>query len=203
MNEEQLIVLIYILVVARLVTHHVPGVLASAPLRRSVNEYLDSFIVAGGAALLLITFVVRSFFIPSASMLPTLKVHDYILVNKFIYEFCHPMRGDILVFYPPHLPEDSDKKDFIKRVIAIEGDEITVRDGVVLLNGAALEEPYIAAPPVNDFGPHRVPPGHIFMMGDNRNNSDDSRSWGDLPLENVVGKAFLVFWPPQRIRLIP
>lgn len=202
MNEEQLVILIYILVVARLVLHHFPRALAAAPLRRSVNEYLDSFIVAGAAALLLITFVVRSFFIPSESMLPTLQVHDYILVNKFVYRFSHPMRGDILVFHPPHL-HDPEKKDFIKRVVALEGDEVAVRDGKVYLNGAALDEPYIAAPPLSDYGPKRIPAGHIFMMGDNRNNSDDSRNWGPLPLENVVGKAFLIFWPPPRIRLIP
>lgn len=201
-NEEQLIVLIYILVVARLVLHHIPRVLNSVPLRRSVNEYLDSFIVAGAAALLLITFVVRSFYIPSESMVPTLLVNDYILVNKFVYRFCHPMRGDILVFHPPHI-HDPDKKDFIKRCIAIEGDEIAVREGKVILNGQPIDEPYIAAPPMMDYGPKVVPPGHIFMMGDNRNNSDDSRNWGPLPLDNVVGKAFIIFWPLNRVRLIP
>jgi signal peptidase I len=201
LNEEQLIVLLYGLVALRLAMHLFPRIPSSPVLRRTMNEYLDSFIVAGGAALLLITFLIRSFFIPSESMLPTLQVHDYILVDKLIYHFAHPMRGDVLVFHPPHL-DDPEKKDFIKRVVAIEGDEIAVQDGQVFLNGTLLDEPYIAEPPISDFGPLRVPKGYIFMMGDNRNNSDDSRGWGPLPLENVVGKAFLIFWPLQRIQLL-
>jgi len=201
LNEDQLIVLIYILVAVRLVVHLLPRVLPGSGWRRALNEYLDSFIVAGGAALLLITFLVRSFFIPSESMLPTLKVHDYILVNKLVYHFAHPMRGEIVVFHPPHL-DDPEKKDFIKRVVAIEGDEIAIRDGQLYLNQLPVEEPFIAEPPLSDFGPLRVPSGHIFMMGDNRNNSDDSRSWGPLPLKNVVGKAFVIFWPPNRIQPI-
>lgn len=201
MSEQQLLTLIYLLVGSRLWIHHLPQTLPEG-WRRSVKEYLDSFIVAGSAALLLITFVMRSFFIPSESMLPSLRVHDYILVNKFIYQLAQPGRGDILVFNPPHL-EGSEKKDFIKRVVAVGGDELMVRDGQLILNGQVVDEPFIEAPPIGDFGPHRVPAGHLFMMGDNRNNSDDSRGWGDLPLDHVVGKAFLIFWPPQRIRWIP
>lgn len=201
MNEDQLIVLIYILVALRLLVHLFPRLAPGPGARRTVSEYLDSFIVAGGAALLLITFLVRSFFIPSESMLPTLKVHDYILVNKLVYHFAHPMRGDVVVFHPPHL-DDPEKKDFIKRVVAIEGDEIVIRSGRLYLNGASVDEPFIAAPPISDFGPLRIPAGHIFMMGDNRNNSDDSRNWGPLPLRNVVGKAFVIFWPLNRIRPI-
>ncbi|HXE73873.1 MAG TPA: signal peptidase I [Candidatus Nitrosotenuis sp.] len=200
MNEIQLITMIYILVAGRLLVHLFPAV--AGRLRRTLNEYLDSFIVAGSAALLLITFVVRSFYIPSESMVPTLLVHDYILVNKFICRFCQPDRGDILVFKPPPGVADSDDKDFIKRVVGIEDDVLEIKDGVLYRNGEKVDEPYVHEQMFGDMPAYRVPRGHVFMMGDNRNNSDDSRRWGPLPLDRVVGKAFIIFWPPQRIRLL-
>jgi len=165
-------------------------------------EYLDSFIVAGVTALFLISFVVQSFYIPSGSMEPTLQIRDYILVNKFIFRFREPRRGDIVVFHPP--PRASaDNKDFIKRVIAVEGDTLAIRDGVVYLNRKPLHEPYLYDRPSNDFGPATVPAGHLFMMGDHRNNSDDSRSWGFLPRRNVVGKAEFIFFPVNRAQILP
>ena len=161
------------------------------------REYLDSFLVAGMAAIVLITFVVRSFYIPSESMVPTLLVNDYILVNRFVYNFASPSRGEIIVFHPPHLP-DQEGTDFIKRVVAVENDVIEIANGVLYLNGLPQKEPYIKEAMLADFPPYRIPPGHVFVMGDNRNNSDDSRYWGPLPLKNVVGKAVLIFWPLQR-----
>lgn len=173
-----------------------------SPLWRSLcKEYLDSFIIAGICAIFLITFVVRSFYIPSESMVPTLLVNDYILVNRFAYNFAKPSRGEIIVFHPPHV-KDPDETDFIKRVVAVENDIIEIAGGTLYLNGMPQFEPFIKERIASDFPPFRVPPGHVFVMGDNRNNSDDSRFWGPLPLENVVGKAFVIFWPFQRCRQI-
>lgn len=200
MKESYLIAILYILAIIRLLVCIAPKIVP-ASWRKTVREYLDSFIVAGMVAIVLITFLVRSFYIPSESMVPTLLVNDYILVNKFAYKFAEPMRGDIIVFHPPHI-KNPRSTDFIKRCVAVENDVIVIRDGQFYLNGIAVEEPFINQPPIEDFGPYRVPPGHIFMMGDNRNNSDDSRNWGPLPLQNVVGKAFVIFWPMKRACLL-
>jgi len=161
---------------------------------RGLNETLDSIIIAGITALFLINFVVQTFYIPSGSMEPTLKIKDFILVNKFIYRFHPPQRKDIIVFHPPPAA-NANGKDYIKRVIAIGGDTIEVKDGKVYLNGKILNEPYIAEPPWREFESFKVPENSLFVMGDNRNNSEDSRFWGVVPLENVIGKAFVVLWP--------
>ncbi len=201
MKEKTLIFILYILVLVRLIVCFWPRRQEWTRLRKACQEYLDSFIIAGVVAILLITFIVRSFYIPSESMVPTLLVNDYILVNKFVYHFTTPSRGEIIVFHPPHVESPSDT-DFIKRVIAVENDVVEINNGILYLNGIAIPEPFINERPVNDFGPFRIPRGHIFMMGDNRNNSDDSRFWGPLPLKNVVGKAEVIFWPPSRIRVL-
>lgn len=202
MNEDHLLLILYLLVALRLIVCFFPKIIPSTKYLRACREYLDSFVLAGVVAILLITYIVRSFYIPSESMVPTLLVNDYILVNKFAYTFASPMRGDIVVFRPPHIktPEGT---NFIKRCVAVENDLIAVKSGYVYLNGLRLEEPFINDKPLGDFGPYRIPPGHIFMMGDNRNNSEDSRSWGPLPLKNVVGRAFIVFWPFNRVKLLP
>jgi signal peptidase I len=210
-----------------------------------VREYLDAFIVAGLVALLLITFVVRTFYIPSESMVPTLQQRDVLLVNEFAYRFSSPHRGDIVVFKPPVKSSDN----FIKRVIAVPGDTLRISGGKVYVNGKALSEPYIAQPPqydlqvkdydiyVNDgYGwaplsrtsanvpprslwqsPDRVPKGFYFVMGDNRNDSDDSHVWGFAQLKGrfaagplaketttaqFTGRAFLLLWPFNRLRIL-
>jgi len=125
------------------------------------------------------------------SMRPTLENGEYVLVNKMSYRSKLPEYGDIVVF---HFPVDPDQ-DFIKRVIALPGDKIDIRDGQVLLNGEVLNEPYIASAP-QYVGTWLVPDDQIFVLGDNRNNSSDSHSWGVVPTENVIGKAILTYWPP-------
>ena len=201
MKESLLIIILYALLILRVFCALWSKKWGLEKLRNTCREYLDSFLVAGMIAIALITFVVRSFYIPSESMVPTLLVNDYLLVNKFVYHFTTPSRGEILVFIPPHM--DTGKEvNFIKRVVAVENDVLEVRSGVLYLNGLPMQEPFIKEPPVEDFGPYRVPPGHVFMMGDNRNNSDDSRYWGPLPLQNVVGKAEVIFWPLSRVRVI-
>ena len=131
------------------------------------------------------------------SMNPTLQDGEYILVNRLAYKIGNPVRGDIVVFSFPMDP----KQDLIKRVIGLPGESISVQDGKVMINGIPLEEPYIAAPPIYN-GTWEVPEGQLFVLGDNRNESKDSHEWGLLPLENVVGRAVLIYWPPPEWQLI-
>lgn len=142
-------------------------------------------------------FVVEAFWIPSASMVPTLKYGDRVLVNKFIYRFTEPQRGDIIVFKSV----EGDGQDLIKRVVGVPGDEIAVRGGTLFVNGEPQKEPYVNKkyPDKSFYAPTTVPKDHVFAMGDNRANSQDSRVFGPVPEKNIEGEAFLRFWPPDRI----
>lgn len=131
------------------------------------------------------------------SMIPTLQNGEYILVNKLAYKTGQPNRGDIIVF---RLPGD-ETQDLIKRVIGLPGDTVHISDGTVTINGAKLQEPYIAQNPLY-FGEWTVPEGFLFVLGDNRNDSRDSHQWGLLPLENVIGKSVLIYWPPPEWKII-
>ncbi|WP_027339983.1 signal peptidase I [Halonatronum saccharophilum] len=163
-----------------------------------IREYLESLIISIILAFLIITFVVQAFFIPSGSMRPLLEPGDRILVNKFIYRFTEPKRQEIIVFKYPVDP----RRNFIKRLIGMPGDEVEIINGVVHINGEVLEEDYLLERNYADFPAKVVPEGHYFMLGDNRNNSEDSRYWGFVPEEKVVGRAFVIFWPLNRISLI-
>ncbi len=204
-----------------------------------IREYLDAFIVAGLVALFLITFVVRTFYIPSGSMEPTLQIHDVLLVNEFEYRISKPHDLDIVVF-PPPIPTTN---DFIKRLIGSPGEKLRVHQGVVYRNDKPLVEPYIAQRPdyemeIKNYGvyvdgqaldpteanipprdkwqaPDRIPEGCYWMMGDNRNNSEDSHVWGFAQTGGTffagpekghkagfTGHAFLLFWPFNRIRIL-
>ncbi|MGH2806206.1 MAG: signal peptidase I [Actinomycetota bacterium] len=181
-------------------------------------------VIAFAVALLIKTFLLQAFFIPSASMEPTLVEGDRVLVEKVGYRFADPDRGDVVVFEknfgPPPLEEEEEdpslwqdivdgirslfgfptggSQDFIKRVIAVEGDTIEGRDGRVYVNGEAVVEPYLPeGVEISPFGPAEIPPDMIFVMGDNRNNSDDSRSFGPIEEDTVVGRAFVLIWPPS------
>jgi len=165
---------------------------------RRLAEYgvilLVAFVVVFG---FLRPFVVKSFWIPSESMVPTLEVGDRIFVNRFIYRFFEPERGDIVVF--DSLETDD---ELIKRVVAVPGDRVRVRNGILRVNGDFPDEPYavpVVFPDGSFFGPTRVPEGEVFVMGDNRPNSHDSRFFGPVPTENIQGEAFFRFWPPSRI----
>lgn len=136
--------------------------------------------------------------IESISMQPTLYAGDFVIVNKVAYELGEPGRGDIIVFrYPP----DPDREPYIKRVIGLPGDVLRVDGGKVYVNGAPLMEEYIMAAPSYQ-GSWTVPDGSLFVLGDNRNSSSDSHNWGMVPLDNVIGKAELVYWPPEEWKLL-
>ena len=125
------------------------------------------------------------------SMLPTLKDGEFVLVNRLAYRIGEPARGDIVVFRST----TNFDLDLIKRIIGVPGDDVRVADGRVIVNGLALSEPYINAEPRYS-GEWSVPQGYLFVLGDNRNDSSDSHAWGLLPLQNVIGKAILIYWPP-------
>ena len=188
---------------------------AGSPARRKslVREYAEAIFIAVMLALVIRQCGVQAFTIPSGSMMDTLLVGDYILVNKFLYGaelpftdthlpgFRKPERGDIVVFKYPN----DESRDFIKRIIAVGGDTVQVQDNRVKLNGRPIEEPYvrpgsIPAAPSGHCGylygcdPLVVPPGSYFVMGDNRDNSQDSRYWGFVRGEKIRGKAFLIYW---------
>jgi signal peptidase I len=177
-----------------------------------VREYAESIIIAIVLALVIRTFVVQAFKIPSGSMEDTLLIGDHILVNKLAYglqlPFMHdklrfglmanPARGDIIVFPFPRDPS----RDFIKRVVGLPGDRVEIRNHHAYINGEALKEPYIrlderaAMHPsrYSHWGPEVVPTDKLFVMGDNRDNSADSRDWGFLDSTHVKGRAFIIYW---------
>jgi signal peptidase I len=169
-------------------------------------------------AVLIKTFIIQPFYIPSESMEHTLEVDDKVMVSKLAYRFGDIERGDIVVFETgPELEESvpeaviqsvldalgirtSGREDLIKRVIAIGGDEIEIRDNRVLVNGTAIDEPYLVEDVfMADMPPRTVPEEHIWVMGDNRNQSSDSRVFGPVSVESVVGQAIVRIWPVDRI----
>ena len=177
-----------------------------APARSSVRsavEWVVIVVAALLAALLIKTFLLQAFYIPSDSMNPTLVQRDRVLVNKLSYHFHDVHRGDIVVFKRPPGENDPNIKDLIKRVIGLPGETIEGRDGQILINGRALKESYTAKnSPLIDFTPRQVPPGHFFVMGDNRGNSKDSRVFGPISKSLIVGRAFIRVWPLSHISLL-
>jgi signal peptidase I len=192
--------------------------------KSTLREYFESIVIAVILALFIRTFVVQAFKIPTGSMEETLLIGDHLLVNKFVFgpaatgveRTLLPIgtikRRDVLVFKYPEEPA----RDFIKRVIGLPGETVELRDKKVYINGTALDEPYVhfLSPPrgpselheVTSFdvreryGPVTVPPDHYFMMGDNRDNSQDSRYWGFLPREHIKGKSLVIYWSYQAER---
>ncbi len=153
--------------------------------------------VAVLAAILIILFVVQPVKVEGTSMLPRLVDQERIFINRFIYHFSEIHRGDIVVF---RYPKDS-TKSFIKRVIGLPGEEIRIEAGQVFVDGLPLIESYVDPQYLDhaSFGPERVPAGSYFVLGDHRNSSNDSRSWGYVPMENVYGKAIFRYWPISRV----
>lgn len=153
-------------------------------------------------AMILRTFVIEGRIVPSESMYPTIKISDRLMVNKFVFWFKEPQRGDIVVFKPP--AEINSHDDFVKRVIALPGEKLEVKDGRVYINDKPLNEPYVVEKPNYDFGPVVVPANDLFVMGDNRNHSFDSHLWNAwLSQDNLVGKAFAIYWPYEHLGWMP
>lgn len=167
------------------------------------NPWVETFktlVTAGILAIGIRTFVAEARYIPSESMLPTLEVQDRLIIEKISYLFKDPKRGDVVVFQPTEILEQQNYKDaFIKRVIGIPGDTVVVKDGRVYVNDQELEENYIYETPEYDYGPVSIPDDHYLVLGDNRNNSYDSHYWGFVPREKLIGKAFVRFWPFNRV----
>ncbi len=165
------------------------------------GETIQILVLALALAFFIRTFVAEPRYIPSESMLPTLEIGDRLIVEKLSYYSHPPHRGDIIVFAPPpQLQEQGYLEDqaFIKRVIGLPGDTVAVIKGRVSIDRQELTETYIAEPPNYGMSPMVVPPGQLFVMGDNRNNSNDSHVWGFLPQRNIVGRACFRFWPLER-----
>jgi signal peptidase I len=170
-----------------------------------LREWLESIIIAIILALFIRAFVIQAFKIPTGSMRPTLMEHDRIFVNKFVYRFREPGRGEVIVFKDP----EARKKDLIKRCIAKEGDVVKIDHGRVMINGTVID-----VPPVSelyyynrgDFGKEGktivVPEDSFYVLGDNSASSKDSRYWGFVPNKNIIGKAICIYWPVKRIRRI-
>jgi signal peptidase I len=202
------------------------------PVLRFLGELPGLVLMALILAVLIKTFLVQAFFIPSPSMVPTLQKGDRVLVTKIPYYVGEPKRGDVIVFEEPDPQRRADddrglvggavhwltqtlgvakpdQEDYIKRVIGLPGDEVEGKRGKVYVNGVAIEEPYLVQD-TGDFDAVKVPEGMLFVMGDNRSNSLDSRyglgvnptkqqGVGFIPIEKVVGKAFFIAWPPSRM----
>lgn len=187
-------------------------------IKSEIREWAESIIIALILALIIRAFVIQAFKIPSGSMMPTFEIGDRIFVSKLDYGarvpftelrlpgFKAPERGDIIVFISPEPP----KKDFVKRLIAFEGETVEIKNGNIYINGKMLEGPMSIRSNHyynrGDYGkenePITVPKGYYYALGDNSANSRDSRYWGFIPKNNLIGKAVLVYWPLNRIRLI-
>jgi signal peptidase I len=182
-------------VVADLEPQPTPGLLRQ--ILRFFGDLFQTLVVAG-LLFLVVNLLTARIRVESVSMLPSLQEGEFVVVNRVIYMVGEPDRGDIVVF---RFPLDESRR-YIKRIIGKPGDTVMVLDGVVYVNGNQINEPYISAAPRYS-GEWMVEEGELFVLGDNRNNSLDSKNWGTLPVENVIGRAELIYWPFDQMRLIP
>ncbi|GAB4378721.1 MAG: signal peptidase I [Elainellaceae cyanobacterium] len=174
-------------------------------LSKAQRENLQILAIAIALAAIIRLFIAEPRYIPSDSMMPTLAIGDRLVVEKVSYYLHSPQTGDIVVFDPPAQLQEfgyAPDKAFIKRIIGEPGDVVQVQDQHVYLNGQPLAEDYIAEPPAYEMPAVRVPEGQFFVMGDNRNNSNDSHVWGYLPQENIIGRAVFRFYPFDRVGLL-
>ena len=172
--------------------------------KKVIVENLKSLFIAFVLAMFIRTFFVQAFKIPSSSMTPTLEVGDRLLANKLVYKFREPERSEIIIFRYPLNP----RKDFVKRLIALPGEEVKIIEGKIYINGKPTENPLIKARYYNNSGlygtefPAKVPGDSYYVLGDNSQNSKDSRYWGFVPKRYLVGKPLFIYWPLNRIRIL-
>jgi signal peptidase I len=198
--------------------------LVPRPGQHSLVELVVIVVVAIGLALLIQAFLIKPYRIPSESMEPTLDVGQRVLVSRFTYHLGSPDRGDIVVFHPPRgagsntcgvqkaedqaCPRPTPEREnvnFIKRIVAVPGDRLAIQQGHAIVNGVRQKEEFTnpCAPGTCNFPrPIKIPPGHFFMMGDNRGASDDSRFWGPIPKKWIIGQAFFTYWPVKRVGIL-
>lgn len=162
-----------------------------------LREIGETFLIAGMLFLAVNLFTAR-IRVEGGSMEPSLHDGEFVVINRLAYRWNDPQRGEIIVF---RFPLDLERR-FIKRIIGLPGDTVTVREGQVLVNSLPLQEPYVSAPPRYD-GTWTVEEGHVFVLGDNRNNSSDSQNWGSLSKEEIIGKAIIIYWPLGDLGIIP
>ena len=167
-------------------------------LGSALRELIETLILTL-VIFLVIRFAVQNFRIEGYSMEPNFHDGQFLLVNKIVYMLHAPERGDVIVFVPP----TSSSRDFIKRVIGLPGDRVEVINGKVYINGEMLDEPYPLNQATYSAGAVTVPPDEYFVLGDNRNNSSDSHSWGTVSVKKIIGKAWVTYWPPQMMGIVP
>lgn len=162
---------------------------------RLFREFIETIVMTLVVFLLLVTFVVQGFKVYGSCMEPNLHTGERLLGNKFIYHFEKPNRGDIVVFRYPADP----RKVFIKRVVALPGDTIEIHRGKLFVNKKPMTEDYVKTSAHGDYPSERIASGHVFVLGDNRDESNDSRFWGELPIDNIQARAWLRYWPIPKI----
>ncbi|MCG2794459.1 MAG: signal peptidase I [Actinomycetia bacterium] len=189
-------------------------------LKRSVLEILIIVVIAAVLAVFIQSFALKTFIIPSSSMSPTLQIGDRVMVDRVTYYFRKPRGGDIIVFrFPPTEPEAMNTSNplywpferigetlrlanknssppYVKRVVATEGETVELRKGILYIDGKKVDEEYVVKD-TDDYGPEKVPEGMLLCLGDNRANSRDGRFWGMVPIRSVIGRVFLIWWPPS------
>jgi signal peptidase I len=161
--------------------------------KSALREAVETIVITLLIYLLVRTFLFENYRVEGNSMMPTLEDEQYLVVSKLDYRLHEPQRGDIIVF---HDPNDSSRR-LIKRVIGLPGEVVEIRNGQVYANGLLLAEAYIQSPGLSSRPPTPIPDGYLFVLGDNRTNSSDSRNWGPLPRQEIVGKAWFSYWPPR------
>jgi signal peptidase I len=164
----------------------------------SVWEFVKTLIIAFVLAQLIMVSVAQAFQVEQYSMEPTLLPHDRVLVDKILYRLRRPRRGDVIVLKYPLNPQ----RNYIKRIVALPADTLEVRGGKLFVNGKQVVELYVNGEAQGNYGPLKVPADSVFVMGDNRNNSEDSRAFGSLKKNLIVGQALLIYWPPQRLKVL-
>jgi len=170
-------------------------------LRAFLREILV-IIIAAVAIFFLLQATVQKSSVIGYSMEPGLQDGQQLLINKVVYHLHEPERGDIIIFHPPP-PYSPKATPFIKRIIALPGDTIEVKNGAVYVNGSKLDEPYIKEPPTYNLQQKKIPENEYFVLGDNRNNANDSHNGWTVPRQNIIGKAWLSIWPPGEWGLVP